>query len=57
MTDTRLRPVFREEHDPLETTPETARRNVLWGLALFGFVVLLFAGTILVALLYLAVAD
>ena len=57
MTDTRLRPVFREEHDPLEITPETARKNVLWGLALFGFVVLLFAGTILVALLYLAVAD
>jgi hypothetical protein len=41
----------------LEIDPETVRRNVLFGLALLGVVVLLFAGTVLVALIYLAVAD
>jgi hypothetical protein len=33
---------------------ELARRNVRFGLALFGLFVLLFGGTILVALVYLA---
>ena len=33
--------------------PELARRNVRLGLALFGVFVLLFAGTIAIALLYL----
>jgi hypothetical protein len=37
--------------------PELARRNVLFGLALFGIFVLLFAGTVVVALIYLAVAG
>jgi hypothetical protein len=41
----------------LEIDPETERRNVLFGLALFGVFVLLFAGTVVVALIYLAVAD
>jgi hypothetical protein len=41
----------------LEIDPETQRRNVLFGLALFGVFVLLFAGTVVVALVYLAVAD
>jgi hypothetical protein len=31
---------------------ELARKNVRWGLALFGLVVLLFAGSIVVALIY-----
>ena len=35
-------------------SPELARRNVLWGLALFGIFLLLFGGTILVAFIYLA---
>jgi hypothetical protein len=33
---------------------ELARRNVRFGLALFGVFLLIFAGTILVALVYLA---
>jgi hypothetical protein len=41
----------------LEIDPETERRNVLFGLALLGVFVLLFAGTVIVALIYLAVAD
>jgi hypothetical protein len=42
---------------PLEITPELARRNVALGLALFGVFVVLFAGTVVVALIYLAVVD
>ena len=37
-----------------ELTPELERRNLLLGWALFGLFVLLFAGTVGVALLYLA---
>ena len=40
------------EHD-LERELELHRRNLRFGWALFGLFVLLFAGTILVALLYL----
>ena len=40
--------------EPVETTPEIARRNVLLGLVLFGLCLLVFGGTIGVALLYLA---
>lgn len=36
------------------TDGDIARKNVLFGLALFGLVLVLFAGSILVALLYLA---
>jgi hypothetical protein len=36
-----------------DPTPELARKNVLFGLALFGLFLLLFAGTIGVALVYL----
>jgi hypothetical protein len=41
------------------TAPDTtlARKNVLLGLALFAVFVVLFCGTILVAVIYLAVAD
>jgi hypothetical protein len=42
---------------PKEITPELARKNVLLGLALFGVFVALFAGTIIVALIYLAVVH
>ena len=37
-----------------EITPELERKNLMLGWALFGIFVLLFAGTIGVALLYLA---
>jgi hypothetical protein len=41
-------------HEPAEPEAELARRNMIFGLALFGFVVLLFGATILVAYVYLA---
>ena len=37
-----------------DLTPELERRNLILGWALFGVFVLLFAGTVGVALLYLA---
>ncbi len=37
-----------------ELTPELERKNLLFGWALFGIFLLLFAGTVAVALLYLA---
>ena len=42
---------------PTEITPELARRNVKLGLALFGVFLVIFAGTVVVALIYLAVVD
>jgi hypothetical protein len=41
----------------LEVDRETQRKNLLFGWTLFGLSVLLFAGTFVVALIYLAVAD
>jgi hypothetical protein len=41
-------------HQPRDPDQEEARANNLMGLALFGVFVLLFAGTVLVGLLYLA---
>ncbi len=41
----------------LEIDPQTARKNMILGWALFGVFVLLFAGTVLVAFVYLAVAG
>jgi hypothetical protein len=41
-------------HESHEPEPEEARANNLLGLALFGVFVLLFGGTVLVGLLYLA---
>jgi hypothetical protein len=41
-------------HFPREATPAEERSNVLFGLALFGVFLLLFAGTIGVAFVYLA---
>jgi len=43
-------------NDPT-TNPALARKNFLFGWALFGLFVLLFAGTVVVAFIYLAVAD
>ena len=39
---------------PVEPDAALERKNMLFGLALFGFVVLLFGATILVAYVYLA---
>ena len=39
---------------PLEPVGELARRNVRFALLLFGLFVLLFVGTVVVALVYLA---
>ena len=40
--------------EPSDPDAELARRNVIFGLALFGFVLLLYGATILVAYVYLA---
>jgi len=40
--------------EPVDPDAELARRNVIFGLALFGFVLLLYGATILVAYVYLA---
>ena len=41
-------------HEPADPDAALARRNVIFGLALLGFVVLLYGATILVAYVYLA---
>jgi hypothetical protein len=41
-------------YEPVEPDAELSPRNVIFGLALFGFVVLLYGATILVAYVYLA---
>jgi nitrogen fixation protein FixH len=41
----------------LEIDPESARKNMIMGWALFGVFVLLFAGTIAVAFIYLWIVD
>ena len=52
-----LRASFIGPVTPREPTPEEARRNVIYGLALFGIFLLLFGSTVVVALIYLAVVD
>ena len=39
---------------PVEPTPELARKNVVFGLALFAIALILFGGTVAVAFIYLA---
>ena len=39
--------------EPVEATPEVARKNIVLGLALFGIALLVAAGTVVVALIYL----
>ena len=39
--------------EPVEATPEVARKNILLGWALFGVAVLIAAGAVLVSFLYL----
>ena len=43
--------------EPRDPDRELARRNLVFGWALFGLSMLLFAGTVVVGLIYLAVAD
>ena len=40
-------------HEPADPDAALTRRNLIFGLALFGFVVLLFGATVLVAYVYL----
>jgi hypothetical protein len=47
-------PTPKTMQEPVEPEAALARRNMIFGLALFGFVVLLFGATILVAYVYLA---
>ena len=41
-------------HEPADPEAALARKNMIFGLALFGFVLLLFGATVLVAYVYLA---
>jgi hypothetical protein len=41
--------------EPVDVTPELARKNVVLGWALFALFLVLFGGTIAVAFIYLAV--
>jgi hypothetical protein len=41
-------------HEPADPEAELSRRNMIFGLALFGFVLVLYGATILVAYIYLA---
>jgi hypothetical protein len=43
--------------EPAEAERELARKNMVFGWALFGLFVAIFAGTVVVALIYLSVAD
>jgi hypothetical protein len=38
----------------MQMTPELERKNMLWGLALFGLFLVLLGGTVAVAFIYLA---
>ena len=46
-------PVPQTLHEPADPEAELAHRNLIFGLALFVFVLLLFGATILVAYVYL----
>ena len=46
-------PLPRTSAPPVDPHLELARKNLAWGLALFGISLLLFGGTVLVALAYL----
>jgi hypothetical protein len=44
-------------HAPVDPERELARKNMVWGWALFGLFLVLFAGTVAVAFVYLAVDN
>jgi hypothetical protein len=43
----------RTTSEPVEPTPELARKNIVLGLALLGIAILIAAGTVVVSLIYL----
>ncbi len=43
--------------EPVGHEPPINRKNMIWGLALLGLFIVLAAGTVVVALIYNAVAD
>ena len=47
-------PPPRTMHEPPDPEAALGRKNLVFGLALFGIFLLLFVGTVLVALIYLA---
>jgi hypothetical protein len=53
MTERAPEPIPATTSEPVGPSPELARKNVRLGLALLGLAVLLAAGTVLVALIYL----
>lgn len=57
MTEPLFEPTPDRTVEPVDADRELARRNMIFGWALFGLFTLLFAGTVVVALVYLAVAD
>ena len=54
MTEPLPQPPPHTSYPPVDGDAELARRNAVLGLVLFGLVLLIFGGTIGVALLYLA---
>ena len=54
MTERALEPVPpRTTSEPVEPTPELARKNIVLGLALLGIALLVAAGAVAVSLIYL----
>jgi len=54
VTERELEPLPpRTTSEPVEATPEVARRNILLGLALLGIALLIVAGAIGISLIYL----
>jgi hypothetical protein len=47
-------PPPRTMHEPADAEAALARKNLVFGFVLFGIFVLLFVGTVVVALIYLA---
>jgi len=43
--------------EPVDPGPELSRKNLMWGFALFAIALALAGGTVVVALIYNAVAD
>jgi hypothetical protein len=43
----------RTTNEPVESTPEIARKNIVLGLALLGIALLIAAGAVVVSLIYL----
>lgn len=57
MTEPLFEPTPDRAVEPADAERDLARRNMVFGWALFGLFLLLFAGTVVAALIYLAVAD